>query len=168
MIMRNLNMLGFKKFIIDLSFCDKLKKPDQLLDMIFKILLKTISQGREKFVSKINFCPRFKNRLRLFKPVLQAIKGKNTASRGLIADRTDVNIETNNRVRNHATKLLRENRRELESILIKNSEKISKHLAVCLSFFQKRSHHRRLFFIILIEKDVCKAKKFNCIFSSSF
>jgi len=48
--------------------------------MIFNILLKGISRGNEKFVPKINFCPRFKNRVRLSKPVLQAIKRKKNAA----------------------------------------------------------------------------------------
>ena len=56
---------GPKKFIIDLNFSSEFRKPYLLLDMIFNTLLKVISQGHEKFVPKINFCPMFKNRVML-------------------------------------------------------------------------------------------------------
>ncbi|KAK2720620.1 hypothetical protein QYM36_004495 [Artemia franciscana] len=135
--------------------------------MIFNILLKAISQARETFVPKINFCPRFKYRVMLPKPVLQAIKGKNAALSAFIADRTDVNMETYKRARNHATELLRENRRELESILIRNSEKNPKPFWPYDSRFSGDKSSVLREGTILIEKDVCRAE-FNCIFSSSF
>ena len=110
--------------------------------------------------------------MRLLKLVLQAIKGKKAAWKGLIADRTDVNMGTYKKARNHATTLLHENRWEPESILIRNSEKNLKAFWQYIDsrFSADKSPLSSVFRegTILIEKDICKAEKFNCIFSSSF
>ncbi|KAK2728036.1 hypothetical protein QYM36_008495 [Artemia franciscana] len=161
---------GFKKFTIDLNLCNEFRKPGLSLDMISNILFNVISRTL-KFVPKINFCPRLKNRVTLSKPVLKAIKGKNAAWRGFIADRTDVNIETYKKARNHVTKLLHENRRELKSILIRNPEQNPKGFWRYVGRFSGDKSPSSIIFregTILIKMDVCKTEKFKYVFSCSF
>ena len=82
-----------------------------------------------------------------------------------------MSIKTCKRARNPVTKLLHENMQELESTSIRNSEKIPKSFWWYVGHFSGGKSPLSSVFkkgIILIEKDICKAEMFNCIFNSSF